>query len=291
MQTFVTAVVTGLLLGGTYAMIALGMVLVFRATHTFNFAHGSVMLLAAYVIGRWSSGTTGSLLFTSALAFLAAAVVDIIFFQVVLRRLIGASLFLSLVATLAFASVLDGLMGMIFSAPQYEVRNPLLPDGTVDIAGARVQVATVVIAVVSILFTTAIALFLQRSGVGIRMRAAGQTPLLASQSGINVRRTFVLTWAVAGVLAAVAGLTFASTNLVTAQIAEVALFALPAMMLGGLDSIGGAVVGGVLIGLVQGVTTMYWGGQHVELVTYVVLLLTLLALPSGLFGTRVVSRV
>jgi branched-chain amino acid transport system permease protein len=291
MQTSVTAVITSLLLGGTYSLIALGMVLVFRATYTFNFAHGQMMLLAAYVIGRWTTGTTWSFVRTTLLAFAVVAAVSAIFYYIVLQRLLGASLFLALVATLALASFLDGLMGIVFDAPQYSVKNPLLPTGSLDVGGARVQSATLLMALISIALSAAVAVFLQRSQIGIRMRATGQTPLLASQGGINVRRMFIGTWAVAGVLAAIAGLTFASTNLVTAQIEEVALFALPAMMLGGLDSIYGAILGGLLIGLLQGVTTMYWGGQHIDLVTYAVLLLTLLLLPEGLFGTRVVKRV
>ncbi|MET7992160.1 branched-chain amino acid ABC transporter permease [Amycolatopsis sp. NPDC005232] len=291
MQTFVTAMVTSLLLGGTYSLIALGLVLVFRATHVFNFAYGQMMLLAAYVIGRWATGTTWSFLGTVLIAFVITAVVSALFYQLVLRKMLGASVFLTVVATLAFASFLDGLMGIVFNAPQYSVRNPLLPTGSFDVAGAKIQSSALLIAVANIALASAVAAFLQRTRTGIRIRAAGQMPLLASQGGINVRRMFVVTWAVAGVLAALAGLSFASTNLVTAQIADVALFALPAMMLGGLDSVPGAILGGVLIGLLQGVTTMYWGGQHVNLVTYVALLLILLLLPQGLFGTRIVKRV
>ena len=291
MQTAATALVTSLLLGGTYALIALGMVIVFRSTHTFNFAHGQFMLLAAYVLGRWGTSSHGAFFASSIVAVILVALVSAAFYYLILRRLLGASLFLALVATIALASFLDGVMAVIFDSPQYSVVNPLLPVGAVNIAGARVQQASVAIAVVSVALSIVIAVFLQRTPIGLRLRAAGQSPLLASQGGINVRRMYVFSWAAAGALAAVAGLTFASTNLVTNQISEVALFALPAMMLGGLDSVWGAVAGGLIIGVLQGVTTLYWGGEHVQLVTYLTLLLTLLFLPEGLFGTRVVQRV
>ena len=291
MDLFSTAVVAGMFLGGTYALIALGLVLVFRATNTFNFAHGQVMLLTAYIVGKYANGSTSSFFITFIIGLVAAAVVSTVFYLLVLRRLVGKSLFLAVIATLGLASLLDGGLGIVFSAQQYAVQNPLLPTGTLSVFGARVQAATVAIMVVSLAVAALVAFVLQKTQLGIRVRAAGQAPLLASQGGINVRYVYVISWATAGVLAGLAGIAYGSTNIVSPGLVETANLALPAMMLGGLDSFVGAIVGGVLIGLLQGLTSTYVGGDHVDALTYAVLLVVLLFRPNGLYGTKIVTRV
>jgi branched-chain amino acid transport system permease protein len=291
MQLFSTSIVAGLFLGGTYALIALGLVLVFRATNTFNFAHGEAMLLAAYIVGKYAHQSTGSFVTTLVVALAIAAAISCAFYLLVLRRLVGRSLFLAVIATLGLASVLDGAMGIIFNAQQYSISNPFLPSGSLSIFGAHVQTATVAIAAFSLGLATLIAVVLQKTQLGIRVRAAGQSPLLASQGGINVRLVYLSSWALAGILAGVAGMAYGSTNLVSPSLVDVANLALPAMMLGGLDSFVGAIVGGLSIGLLQGLTSTYVGGDHVDAVTYAVLLVVLLVRPNGLFGTKIVSRV
>lgn len=291
MDLFSTAVVAGMFLGGTYALIALGLVLVFRATNTFNFAHGQVMLLTAYIVGKYANGSTTSFFTTFIIGLVAAAVVSTLFYLLVLRRLVGQSLFLAVIATLGLASLLDGGLGIVFSAQQYAIHNPMLPTGTLSVFGARVQTATVAIMVVSLAVAALVAFVLQKTQLGIRVRAAGQAPLLASQGGINVRYVYVISWATAGVLAGLAGIAYGSTNIVSPGLVEIANLALPAMMLGGLDSFVGAIVGGVLIGLLQGLTSTYVGGDHVDALTYAVLLVVLLFRPNGLYGTKIVTRV
>lgn len=291
MDLFSTAIVAGLFLGGTYALIALGLVLVFRATNTFNFAHGQMMLLAAYIIGKHADGSAGSFFLTFVIGLIAAAAVSVVFYHLVLRRLVGQSLFLAVIATLGLASLLDGVLGIVFNAQQYSIHNPLLPTGSLGVFGARVQSATVLIAAVSLCLAGLVAFVLQKTQLGIRVRAAGQAPLLASQGGINVRYVYIVSWAAAGVLAGLAGVAYGSTNIVSPGLVDVAHLALPAMMLGGLDSFVGAIAGGVLIGLLQGLTSTYVGGDHVDALTYAVLLLVLLLRPNGLFGTKIVTRV
>jgi branched-chain amino acid transport system permease protein len=291
MELFSTSIVAGLFLGGTYALIALGLVLVFRATNTFNFAHGQMMLIAAYIVGKYANGTAGSFLVTLLIGSIIAAAVSCLFYLVVLRRLVGQSLFLAVIASLGLASLLDGILGIAFKSQQYAIDNPFLPSGSMTIFGARVQAATVVIAGMSLALAVLIALALQKTQIGIRVRAAGQAPLLASQGGINVRAVYVVSWGAAGILAALAGLAYGSTNLVSPGLVNVAHLALPAMMLGGLDSFVGAIVGGTAIGLLQGLTSTYVGGDHVDAVTYAVLLLVLVLRPNGLYGTKIVNRV
>lgn len=291
MDLFSTSIVAGLFLGGTYALIALGLVLVFRATNTFNFAHGQLMLIAAYIVAKYANGSAFSFFTTLVIGAVVAAIVSCLFYLLVLRRLVGKSLFLAVIASLGLASLLDGILGIIFKSQQYAIDNPLLPTGSLSILGARVQTATVLIAALSLALAGAVALVLQKTQLGIRVRAAGQSPLLASQGGINVRAVYLISWGTAGVLAALAGLAYGSTNIVSPNLVDVAHLALPAMMLGGLDSFVGAIVGGVAIGMLQGLTSTYIGGDHVDAVTYAVLLLVLVFRPTGLYGTKIVNRV
>jgi branched-chain amino acid transport system permease protein len=292
MQLLATAIVTGLFLAGTYSLIALGMVLVFRATHTFNFAHGQSMLLAAYVVGKYfTADSSTSFVAYSLLACLIVGTTSAVFYLLVLRRLVGKSLFLAVIATLGYASVLDGVMGIMFKSQQYVIRNPYLSNEPLEIGSVRVQSATATVAVASLALAVAVTFVLQKTQLGIRVRAAGQSALLASQGGINVRRIYVMSWAASGVLAAIAGVAYGSTNVVGSSLAETAHLALPAMMLGGLDSFVGAIVGGLSIGLLQGTTASYFSGEHVEVVTYAVLLIVLLVRPNGLFGTKIIKRV
>jgi branched-chain amino acid transport system permease protein len=291
-QLFVTSIVTGLFLGGTFALIALGFVLVFRATRIFNFAHGEAMLLGAYFVGKYSStGSVGKFIGYLAVASLLVAACSVIFYVLVLRRLGSDSLFIAVIATFGFGYLLDGAMGIVFQSQQYVIDNPLLPSGATDIFGAKVQSATVVLAIFSLGLGVVAALVLQMTQLGVRVRAAGQSELLSSMGGINVRRIFIASWAVAGALAALAGVAYGSTNVVGSSLVDTANLALPAMMLGGLDSFAGAVVGGVVIGLLQGFITTYVSGDAVDAITYGVLLVVLLVRPSGLFGTKVVTRV
>lgn len=291
MDLFSTSIVAGLFLGGTYALIALGLVLVFRATNTFNFAHGQLMLIAAYIVAKYANGSAFSFFTTLLIGAAVASIVSCLFYILVLRRLVGKSLFLAVIASLGLASLLDGILGIIFKSQQYAIANPLLPTGSLSILGARVQTATVLIAALSLALAGVIALVLQKTQLGIRVRAAGQAPLLASQGGINVRAVYLVSWGAAGVLAALAGLAYGSTNIVSPNLVDVAHLALPAMMLGGLDSFVGAIVGGVSIGLLQGLTSTYVGGDHIDAVTYAVLLLVLVFRPTGLYGTKIVNRV
>jgi branched-chain amino acid transport system permease protein len=165
-----------------------------------------------------------------------------------------------------------------------------VPHGSVKILGAGVSTESLVLGVVANIIAFGVMGFMRYTEVGIRIRAAGQDAVLASQGGINVRRLYVSSWALAGVLAAIAGLTYGSTAAINLSTVGIALAAAPAIVLGGLDSFEGAIAGGIVIGLVQGFTNSYLGAQYVNVVTYSILLVVLLAFPSGLFGTTSVRR-
>jgi branched-chain amino acid transport system permease protein len=285
------AVFGGIPLGATYALIALGMVLIYRTTGTFNLAHGQFMLLAAYTLASWEMNGYGPFLVGLAVALALAGGVAALLYVVVLRHTVGQPHWVAFVATLIVGVGLDAAMSVFFDKPGYTLHIPGMPDGVLTVHGVHVGQAPLVVAAIGVVLSLLFILVLRFTRLGVQVRAAGQDPVLASQGGIQVRRIYVGAWVIGGVLAAIAGILYGSQAIVDTSLSGIALIAIPALVLGGLDSFEGAVVGGLAIGLVQGFITVYLGGQYVTVVTYALLLVLLLALPRGLFGTQEVLKV
>lgn len=291
MSEFVSSAVAGVALGGVFTLIALGLVLAYRATSTLNFAHGEFMLLAAFLVGRWQAGRMGAGNLEVVLAILIVGAVGGLFYLAVLRWMIGLPEFVGVIATLGLAAVLDGVMAIAFPAGSYSISLSWLPSRSIRLAGASVSIGQLVAAAVSIGLAVVTALVLRYSHIGTKIRACGQNPLLASQGGINVQRIYAGSWVIAGLFAGFAGIIYGAINSVDDSIVSVALLVFPATILGGIDSIPGAIVGGIAIGLLQSYTATYLGEQYTDITTYAVLLIALMWIPQGLFGTRRVVRV
>lgn len=291
MNNVLLAIFGGLPLGATYSLIALGMVLIYRTTGTFNLAHGQFMLLGAFVLANWQLRRPGSFVLGLALALIAAGVLSALLYVLILSRTVGQPHWVAFVATLVLGVGLDAAMSLIFDQPSYNISIPAMPDGVVDLFGVKIGWSSLVVGAIGILLSVLFILILRFSRLGVQVRAAGQDPVLASQGGIQVRRVYVGAWVIGGVLAAIAGVLYGSSTIVDGSMSGMALVAVPAMVLGGLDSFEGAIVGGLAIGVVQGFITVYLGGEYVNVVTYSILLVLLLALPQGLFGTQEVLKV
>lgn len=291
MSELMSAIIGGLSLGAVYSLVAIGIVIVFRATETFNFAHGSFMLLAALIVGRLQigSGLPFALLALISLGIVGA--LGALLFRLVLRYAVGRPHFVAVIATLGFAAVADGFIGIVFPNPQYTITIPWLSKGSTTIFGATLGTASLEISVFAIVLTAALVLVFRFTSLGVRIRAGGQNSLLASQGGININWVYLGSWALACVLAGIAGITYGSVNSVNHGIEDLALLAFPAALLGGLDSIPGSLIGGLGMGLVGGFVAAYVGGEYVTVVTYLVLLAVMLFLPHGIVGTRSVRRV
>jgi branched-chain amino acid transport system permease protein len=291
MSELTAAIVGGLSLGAIYSLVTIGIVIIFRATETFNFAHSSFMLLAALIVGRMQRD---SALPFGILALVSLGIVGALgamLFHFLLRSTIGRPHFVAIIATLGFAAVADGVIGIVFPENQYAITIPWLSKGSTTILGATFGIASLEISAFAVVLTVALVLVFRFTSLGVRIRAAGQDALLASQGGINIRWVFLGSWALACVLAGVAGITYGSVSSVNKGIEDLALLAFPAALLGGLDSIPGSLIGGFGIGLVGGFVAAYIGGEYVTPVTYIVLLVVMLFLPHGIAGTRNVRRV
>jgi branched-chain amino acid transport system permease protein len=289
MILFLSAISAGLLLGGTFALIALGLVVAFRATRTFNFAHGELMLLPAFILGDLQAHHA-PLLLSLLLALVVGGAVGAAFYLFVLKRMTGLPVFMGIIATFGLAAILDGAMDLIFGADQFQITIGALPTGEVSIAGARIGETSIVLTVLTLALAIIVVAIMRYTHLGVMVRAAGQDPVLASQCGIPIGRIYVGSWTAAAVLAAIAGISYGCTSIVNTDLTALPLAAIPAIVLGGIDSIEGAVIGGVVIGLVQSFVQVYLGGLAVNVITYALLLVILLLYPQGLFGTKEIVR-
>jgi branched-chain amino acid transport system permease protein len=279
----------GLLSGGLLSLVALGFVLIYKGTGVINFAMGEFMMLGAYFFYTanimWGWPLELALPATLAAVALFAALVE----RAILRPLSGQPVISVLMATIGLASALHGGVDAIWGGRNYEMptllsRKPFI-FGDILIPGQLLW-SFVLAAVIITVFT----LYFRYSKTGIAMRAAASDPVTAYVLGIDVRRTQRLTWIFAGLVGAVAGIVVASMTSLSPALGGAALGVLAVIILGGLDSIAGAIVAGLIIGLLESLTAGYLGGKVRDIVPYVVVLVILLVRPYGLFGTRQIER-
>jgi branched-chain amino acid transport system permease protein len=289
-------VVNGLSLGTIYALIAVGFVMIFKATSVLNFAHGSVVTLGAYVVGRSHEavGFWWAVVLGVAAAAAAAALIDI----VILRQARTAD-----PGTLAILTI--GVNTLLSTELSRELGSSILSTGapwgtsTAHLGGVSIPLARIIAALVAIAVVTVLWAAFRFTGWGVRTRAVAEDGNTAVLMGIRLNRIATGAWAVAGALAALAGvfLTSFPSPGISPAVGVTALAAIPAWVLGGFDSFPGAVVGGLIIGVVTALTAgyqehlLFLGRDLAQVTPYAVMFLVLLVRPSGLFGSKDVARV
>jgi branched-chain amino acid transport system permease protein len=287
---FFQYLISGLAAGSIYAIIALGFVLVFKATDVFNFAQGSLMMMGAF-FSLTALSTLGLPLGLAVIVvLLASALVGILLHLLVIRPLLGQPLLTLVMATFAVSIIVKALIGMSYGAAEKSLPTSL-PDDVLVLAGLRVSVLDLITIGVSLACMLGFGLFFRRTSLGLQMRATAESSEAAMLSGIDVNRVFVVTFAIAVALAALGGFLLANVQLVSPSLADLGLLALPAAVVGGLTSIPGAVVGGLLVGVLQSMGAGYVSTSARDVFVYLVLLLVLLVRPWGLLGTKEIVRV
>ncbi len=286
-------VLSGASIGLMDSLIALGFVLVYKATDAINFAQGEFVMLAGMVV----------VTVLGAQAPLIAAIVVVLLVmigfgfgleRVVLRPLLGRPVVAVIMATIGVAALLRGWGPLVLGI---ETRNLPLPigDEPINIGPASLPPIQVLGAVVALLFFVVFNWFFKKSRMGVAMRAVADNQQVAQAMGINVERYFALAWAMAGIVSALGGVVWGSMLGVDVQLALVGLKVFPVVILGGLDSIGGALIGGLIIGIVEslaaGYLDPYVGGGTKDFAPYVLMILVLMVRPYGIFGRRQIERV
>jgi branched-chain amino acid transport system permease protein len=298
MEEFLQLVFAGLALGSRYALVALGFVVIYRATGVINFAQGGLVALGAYLAYQLTQETGLPFALGTLGALAGCALLGALIERFLLRRMVGQPVFAVVMITIGLLFVIDQVIPTIWG---YGLHNLGDPWGirTVDVGGVSLAVGDLWTLGLAAVALAGFFAFFRYSRYGLAMRATAFDQEAALAQGISARRVFALSWAIAGAVAALAGVTLASgSSGVEPAIGFIALAAFPAMILGGLDSPVGAVVGGLVIGVTQTLTAGYqpdhaaWLGDNFHVVMpYVVMVLILLVRPYGLFGTPEVERV
>ncbi len=309
MGFFVEVVLGGLMAGVLYSLVALGFVLIFKASGVFNFAQGAMVLFAALSMARlseWLPRWLGfeSLLLANVLAFLIAAaimyVIAVLVERLVLRPLVNQEGITALMATLGVTYFLDGFGQTIWGSEIYPIelgisKDPLIILESVFEGGVLVNRDDILAAFMAVVLVSVLAIFFQKTATGRALRAVADDHQAAQSIGIPLNRIWVIVWAVAGFTALVAGMVWGSKLGVQFSLSTLALKALPVVILGGFTSIPGAIVGGLIIGVGEKLAELYLGpiigGGLENWFAYALALVFLLVRPQGLFGERIIDRV
>jgi branched-chain amino acid transport system permease protein len=286
-------VVGGLLSGVMYSLVALGFVLIYKASGVFNYAQGTMVLFAALtLVGLLEKGIPIWLaaILTMAVMIALAFIVE----RVVLRPLVNQAQIILFMATIGISFFLEGF-GQILWGADVHALNLGLPSGPLTVGGILINKFDLVAAATAGTLVAALAVFFQKTPIGRALRAVADDHQAALSVGIPLRQIWVIVWTVAGLVALVAGVMWGTNLGVQFSLALVALKALPVLILGGFESVPGAIVGGLIIGVAEKVGEVFWGpalgGAIEDWFAYALALVFLLFRPQGLFGERIIERV
>ncbi len=309
MGFFLETLIGGLMTGMLYSLVALGFVLIFKASGVFNFAQGAMVLFAALAMARfaeWVPPLLGveSKLLGNAIAFVLAMAVMValawVIERLVLGKLVNQEGITLLMATLGIAHFLDGFGQTLFGNDIYKIdvgmpKDPMFLFESLFPGGVMVSQEELMAALIAAALVAALSAFFQYTATGRALRAVADDHQAAQSIGIPLKRIWVIVWSVAGFVALVAGIIWGSKLGVQFSLSQVALKALPVVILGGLTSVPGAIIGGLIIGVGEKLSEVFIGpmlGGGIEIwFAYVLALIFLLVRPQGLFGEKIIDRV
>jgi branched-chain amino acid transport system permease protein len=275
-------------LASIYALISCGYVLIYRVSRVLSLAHGELMLLGAFGLFTTASLFSGSPILAVVMAVILAAVIGVLVYVLLMRRMTGESVLAAVLVTIALGILVRGLTVLIWSTQE---RHPLhvlgWPNASLAIGEtARVSAVGLAFVVITAAVYGGLYFFLRHTHWGIRMRAAGQNPLLAAQRGINLHAIYALAWALATFTAGIAGMLVACDNALDQTMVTIGLKAFPAALVGGLDSLAGALLGSLIVSAAEVLLIHYVDPLLSEVVPFAVLIAMLVVRPWGLFGSR-----
>jgi branched-chain amino acid transport system permease protein len=290
MELFLQLTLTGLTNGAILALAALGFVLIYKASDVINFAQGEFLLIGAYLIYamvvqfglHWTLGMV--------ITLLIAVLLGVLIERLILRPMIGEPLISVIMVTIGLSSLLRAVVSTIWgNLPQ--AFPSFIPTQAVQILGAKVGADRLWAIGIAMLMLLAFNLFFSKSKEGIAMRAVADDQTAALSMGISVSHIFAWAWALAAVSAAIAGALVANIVGVGPELSNFGLRVFPVVILGGLDSIPGAIIGGIIIGLLEAYTGGYIGQGLNQVLPFIILILILMIRPYGLFGKEIIERV
>jgi branched-chain amino acid transport system permease protein len=293
-QFFLLLVSNGILLGLMYALIALGFVLVYKATDAINFAQGEFVMIAGFAVAVAMAAYGAPWWLAAGIGLAGMIAFGFGLERTMLRPLIGRPVVAVIMATIGLAAMLRGLGPLMWGAETRALPLPI-SDEPLVVGPLLISPIQLVGAAVSLTFLAGFAWFFLKTRKGIAMRAVADDQQVAMAMGINVERYFGIAWAMAGVVSALGGIVWGNLLGVDVHLALVGLKVFPVVILGGLDSIPGAIVGGLIVGVVENVAAGYIdplvGGGTKDFAPYVLMIVALMIRPYGIFGKQIIERI
>ncbi len=295
MEYYLQLVINGLVVGSIYSLVALGFVIIYKATKVVNFAQGELVMVGAYICFSLTvqAGLPFIVSFLMTLCF--SVVLGMAIERLVLRPLIGEPIISVIMVTIGLSSVLKSLVQM-FWGTQIQVFPEVLPHDPVFIAGLPVAPVYLAAFVLSLVLFLIFSAFFKFSSIGIAMRATAFDQCAAASMGIGIKNIFALSWCIAAVVSSIGGVILGNINGINSQLGHLGLKVFPAVILGGLDSLLGAALGGLAIGVLENVCEglakeLFNLGGFREVAAFVILVVILMVKPYGFFGTKEIERV
>lgn len=283
MQLLVNIVV----LASIYALIACGYVMIYRVSRVLNLAHGELMMLGAYLLLATASLFSGHAVMALGAAVVLSLVVGLLVYVFLMRKMAGEMVLAAILTTVALGILIRGLVVLLWSAQQqYPAQALGVPNPSLVIGSARISLWSAALVLTNAAVYGGLFAFLRFGRWGIRMRAAGQNPLLAAQRGIKLHSVYALAWSLSTLTGALAGILMALDSGLTTNLSVIGLKAFPAALVGGLDSLAGALAGALIIAAAEVLLIYYVDPLLSDVVPFLVLIAMLIVRPWGLFGTR-----
>ena len=296
MEFYLQLVISGLVLGSIYALVALGFAIIFKSTSVVNFAQGELMMFGAYfcfsMVVQYKVPWFWAFLITILFSIVLALVVE----RLILRPMIGEPVISIIMVTIGLSSVLRSIVTAIWGTQIQVYDPPLFPEATVNLIGIPTSQVYIWSFGLSAVLLALFAVFFKYSKAGVAMRATAFSNQVALSMGIPVKNIFALAWCIASVVSAIGGILIGSINGINVQLGHFGLKVFPAVILGGLDSIPGAAIGGLIVGVLEnlsdGVLKTTFGLSGIkEVAPYVFLVIILMIKPYGLFGKKEIERI
>lgn len=295
MEEFLQLIVTGLVIGSVYALVAMGFALIYKSTSIINFAQGEFVLVGGYVC-LWLYTDLGlPIIVAFIISMMIAVIMGILLERLILRPMIGEPIISVIMVTIALAAVLKALVTILWSTQIRVFDPPIFSQKAIHFGTVLVSEVYLWTIGFAFLFLAVFAAFFKFTRVGISMRAVANDQQVAQSMGISVKKVFAISWSIGALVSAVGGILVGNINGVNITLSNFGLKVFPAVILGGLESIGGAIIGGLTIGVLENIMgsylDAYLGGGVKEIAPFIVLIVILMIKPYGLFGIKEIERV
>ncbi|MFC1823841.1 branched-chain amino acid ABC transporter permease [Thermodesulfobacteriota bacterium] len=299
MEKILEILFNGISMGAIYALIALGFVLIFKSTGVLNFAHGELCMIGAFICYQFATLLKVPYVLSFLIAIALGALLGSLIYNIIFRRVVGEPIHALILITLGLANILTCLSGLIWGHDVYSLHSPFM-NKTSSLGKMVFSQASLYTIGASILLFGLFILFFNRSLLGVALKGTAEDSDTAGLMGINVKKMHMIAWTIGTVVAVIAGVFLAEQSFVQTSMSHSGIKAMSAAILGGMESLPGAIIGGLIVGIVESLAASYLSGWEIagfhfgdvkDVVAFAIMVLVLMIRPHGIFGKEEVERV